>query len=767
MRRVSLLFLFLQVLALPTCTSVPGTDLDKARTPQGSWTDLPDLPPTRARVARATRLLREGRHQKARQLLLEILEQYPLYVPAHRVLQNLELAEGHAGRSWTRLVQLENKFGEQPSLSYLKLRLSPSWFQGSKRFAKALSRFPDSFWLRYGLAWSLLQEKKRRAAARQLFPLLRRGGSFEPEVFLLAYRTGIQAKLRPLVQKAHAKHPKDGTLAVIAFLLGSQRSSDLLCALEQDPQRKETAQALLSSLLNPRRRQDILLFLEGHPKTLEALQHTDAAPVISLLMKMEGRPQMAARFVQGMLAKQRNMSNPMAGDGILWNHLHQRMRELFHDGKPREAIALYGENFSNLVQLFFPREGSKDSSFFGPLLGLLQPKVKGAFAHGGLDLMRVLTQVGWVGEAEAWGSHLEEEGQLSPSQEKELAILLKEARSFLRFKSALVELFTQRGRPRNLTQVKKRLRKRSLEILGVDVVGEPKVLDFGMLGSLWSPFGPGLPEYFWQHGAYLLIGRPIGSQGISVLLARRLGFRRVHPSKNLPFEDGVREVLLEEKSFSNRMDELRGTLGMALWDHYILDMDRMIRFLPVFERGDREILEDPFPRVAPLDMSRPCQVSMKLAMRVVDRHPKNLFEVLIGSIRTHEQAHLVDSHRMIPLFANPLRVLRLFFDAGLSGAWVRANLEARAEVTDLSKGPDPILSLAWMCTFLDEMGGGRDSPHGRGYRRIVLKVMKLWKADGAPGAFDPEANLLAQLYLIPEEALRRYAQVVATDELGK
>ncbi len=755
----------LQVLILSACTSAPGTDAVKARAPKGSWTDLPDLPPTRARVTQATLLLRQGKTEEARRLLHEILERYPLYVPAHRVLQNLELSEGHAGRSWARLVELENKFGEQPSLSYLKLRLSPSWFQGSTRFSKALSRFPDSFWLRYGLAWSLLQEKKRRAAVNILYPLMRRSGSFEPEVYLLAYRIGIRPQLRPFVEKVYAKHPKDGTLAVLSYLLGSQKSSDLLCALEREPQRKETAGALLSSLLNPRQRQDILLFLEGHPKTLETLQGTDAAPVLSLLMKMEGRPGMAARFVDGMLAKQRNMSNPMEGDGVLWNHLHQRMRELFHNGKPREAIALYAKNFSNLVQLFFPHKDSRDSSFFGPLLSLLQPNGPSASGDGGLNLMRVLTQVGWVGEAEAWGSYLDEKGQLSPEQEKELAGLLKEARSFLRFKSALVELFTQKGGPRSLDQAKKSVRKISLQILGEDVVGQPSVLDFGMLGSLWAPFGPGLPEYFWQHGWYLLMGRPIGTQGISVLLARRLGSRRVHPSKTLPFEDGVREVLLEEKSFSNRMDELRGTLGMALWDHYILDMDRMIRFLPVFERGDREILEDPFPRVAPLDMSRPCQVSMKLAMRVVDRHPKDLFEVLLGSIRTHEQAHLVDSHRMIPLFANPLRALRLFFDAGLSGAWVRANLEARAEVTDLSEGPDPILSLAWMCTFLDEMGGGQNSPHGKGYRRLVLKVLKLWKADGAPGAFDPESNLLAQLYRIPEAALRRYAKAVAADEL--
>jgi hypothetical protein len=717
-------------------------------------------------VNQAAKLLRDRQPHKAKKVLLEVLKQFPIYVPAHRVLQNLELAEGHAGRSWKRLIQLEDRFGEQAGLIYLKLRLSPSWFQSSARFQKALARFPGSFWIRYGLAWSLLQEKKRRAAAKQILPLIRRKGSFEPEVYLLAYRIGLHSKLRPYLDSVYSKHRDSGILAALSFLLGSRRSSDLLCALEKEPQREETAQALINALLNPRLRHDLLLYLDSHPDSWETFQGTGVAPVLALLLKMEGRPNASARFVQGMLQKQPNMSNPIQEDGILWNHLHQRLRELFYEGKAREAIALYREPFAKLVRLFFPNKDSKDSSFFGPLLALLQGGKERWEGDGGLDLFRVLVQVGWVGEAEAWGSFLLERGLLSSEQETELAQLQKETRGFLRFRSALIELFTKKGRPTNLVQAKKRLRKLSQEILGVDLVGNPKIHDFGMLGSLWSPFGPGLPEYFWQHGFYLLLGRPIGTQGISVLLARRLGHRRVHPSSFLPFEDGVREVLLEEKSFSNRMEELRGTLGVALWDHYILDMDRMIRFLPVFRRGDREILEDPFPRVSPLDMSRPCQVSVKLGIRVVDRHSKNLFQVLLGSIRTHEQAHLVDSHRMIPLFANPLRALRLFFDAGLSGAWVRANLEARAEVTDLKYGPDPLLSLAWMCTFLDETGGGKNSPHGKGYRRVVLKILKLWNSDGAPGAFDPKANLLAQLYLIPEEALLRYAKVVAADELG-
>jgi len=756
----------LLLFALFACGSIAGTELKVPKIPKGGWADLPDLPPTRAKVRLAARLLREGKQEQARKQLLDILEQYPLYVPAHRVLQNLELSQGHAGRSWTRLLRLEQRFGEGPSLQYLKLRLAPSWFQGSERFAKELSRFPGSFWLRYGLAWSLLREHRRRAAATQILPLMRRSGSFEPEVYLLAYRIGIQSKLRPLLRSVYAKHPEDGILAVLSYLLGSRRSSDLLTALEKEPERKETAQALLTSLLNPRKRQDLLLFLDAHPRILDTLQGTASAPVISLLLKMEGRPKLAAEFVQGMLAKQRNLSNPMKEDGILWNHLHQRMRELFYQGKAREAISLYREQFSQLVNLFFSRQQSQDSSFFGPLLGLLETWKDRTGTERGLDLMRVLMQVGWVGEAEAWGRFLQEKASLTPKQEKALPLLLQEARNFLLFRSALVELFNGKGAPRNLAQAAKGLKKLSKKILGTDVVGSPKVLDFGILGSLWSPFGPGLPEFFWQHGFYILLGRPIGTRGISVLLARRLGSRRVHPSASLPFEDGVREVLLEEKSFSNRMDELSGTLGVALWDHYILDVDRMIRFLPVFKREGREILEDPFPRVPPFDMSRPCQVSVKLALRVVDRHPRDLFKVLLDSIRTHEQAHLVDSHRMIPLFAHPLRALRLFFDAGLSGAWVRANLEARAEVTDLSKGPDPILSLAWMCTFLDETGGGKDSPHGKGYRRLVLKVLKLWKADGAPGALDPGSNLLAQLYLIPIHALRRYAKIVAADELG-
>ncbi|HHI78641.1 MAG TPA: hypothetical protein ENK02_01530, partial [Planctomycetes bacterium] len=689
----------LLLLALPSCSSVSSESFGTFPVPEGVWSDLPDLPPTRARVMRASELLDRGKREEGRRMLLEVLERHPLYVPAHRLLQNLELAEGRAGRSWMRLERLEERFGEHPSLSYLKLRLAPPKYQGSERFAKALARFPRSFWLRYGLAWSLFQEKRRRRAADQLKPLMKPGGSFEPEVYLLAYRIGVRTHLRSRIEELRKKHPKDGILALLSFLLGSRRSTDLLCALEFASAYKETAQALMNALLSPRLRMDLLLFLEADSTRLERLQKSPVAPVIPLLLKMEGRPAMAARFMQGMFEKQRNLSNPISEDGILWNHLHQRMRELFYAGKVEEALALYREQFVPLMQLFFPREKAKDSAFFGALPALLEGSGRSRSAQGRLDLIRTLLQVGWVGEAEALGRFLEEKASLSAAQEKELRALLEDARGFLRFRSGVVELFTRPGRPQDLAKARVGLRELSRKILGVDVVGEPRVYDFGMLGTLWSPFGPGITEYFWQHGWYLLLGRPIGTQGISVLLARRLGVRRVHPKTFLPFEDGVREILLEDKFFSNRMDELLGTLGIALWDHYILDMDRMIHFLPVFQEGDPSILSDPFPRVAPLDMSRPCQVSRKLALRVRKRHPRDLFQALLDSIRTHEQAHLVDSHRMIPLYANPLRALRLFLDAGLSGEWVRANLEARAEVMDLSRGPDPLLSLAWMCTF--------------------------------------------------------------------
>jgi hypothetical protein len=254
------------------------------------------------------------------------------------------------------------------------------------------------------------------------------------------------------------------------------------------------------------------------------------------------------------------------------------------------------------------------------------------------------------------------------------------------------------------------------------------------------------------------------------LLGQKIVEARLTPSDDLPLLGQCREVVIEDKYFSNAdAVGISDPAGIALWNHYVLDLRSMRRWTSdlveirdlLTAEGTQAVLDDPFPRVAPLDFTRPSQVNWKLTARAAMQdgwNDERIWREVYRLLQLHERAHLVDAHRFLPVIHNLGRALWLFGAADLSAESLQSNLEARAECAALAYGADPFLTLAHLSAFVADPSGAQEGVHHIGFRRLLERIVELWHRDGAPGAVDPEANLVAQLHRMPRDKIVQYAR---------
>ena len=141
---------------------------------------------------------------------------------------------------------------------------------------------------------------------------------------------------------------------------------------------------------------------------------------------------------------------------------------------------------------------------------------------------------------------------------------------------------------------------------------------------------------------------------------------------------------------------------------------------------------------------------------------------LVELTAIHEEGHLCDRTRLLPISEHPLRAAALFAGSGFSPRRVAERLEYRAQLTALCAAPDP--RLGWV----DVLGAGEGelqgvTAHADAYRRLLADLVRtldqMQLAD--PGRFpelDPRHVLAHQLHLLPPESLRRVALELARRE---
>lgn len=133
---------------------------------------------------------------------------------------------------------------------------------------------------------------------------------------------------------------------------------------------------------------------------------------------------------------------------------------------------------------------------------------------------------------------------------------------------------------------------------------------------------------------------------------------------------------------------------------------------------------------------------------------------LLDDTALHEEGHLTDRTRFLPLSRHWNRALGLALRAGLTPRAIAQELEYRAQLVALCSASEPRLVLA------DCLGAADDTlgvlPHGDAYRALVLDLMGRAAADlERLSALDPDHYLVHQLHFLGAEDVRRLALEVA------
>jgi hypothetical protein len=137
---------------------------------------------------------------------------------------------------------------------------------------------------------------------------------------------------------------------------------------------------------------------------------------------------------------------------------------------------------------------------------------------------------------------------------------------------------------------------------------------------------------------------------------------------------------------------------------------------------------------------------------------------LVQLTSLHEEAHLCDRTRFLPLTRHLGAAFGLLLDAGFSPAGVARLLEYRAELTALCVAPEPRIVLASILSVAES--GGGVTPHPAGYRDLLGDLVALLDRELADHPerwpqLDPDRLLVHQLHRIEPSQVRELGRLLA------
>jgi hypothetical protein len=299
-------------------------------------------------------------------------------------------------------------------------------------------------------------------------------------------------------------------------------------------------------------------------------------------------------------------------------------------------------------------------------------------------------------------------------------------------------------------------------------------------------------------GRFGLFGKLVGDEVDGTILSRVLAERREGEHLGVPWSGTV--VWCEGADLRSRAGRLGAEIsGAALHEGYWVDIDslrrerapwvdlerrmwgsnaepRIARALAT--RGlelDGSLGDGPTMRRARRDDSALLQESDRVRLAVLaERRASGArgmgisLDELLEATSIHEQAHLCDRTRFLPLQRNLGRLIALAVRSGLSPEGISRRLEYRAQLVALCEVRDPRVPLVSVLRAAE--GGANDvTPHGDAYRELLEDFLTLLDAELArdPAAFpelSPRHVLGHQLHHLRPESLRRLARELARRE---
>lgn len=141
---------------------------------------------------------------------------------------------------------------------------------------------------------------------------------------------------------------------------------------------------------------------------------------------------------------------------------------------------------------------------------------------------------------------------------------------------------------------------------------------------------------------------------------------------------------------------------------------------------------------------------------------------LVATTATHEEGHLTDRTRFLPLSKHWRAALGFLLDCGLRPARVAERLEYRAQLVALCDAPDPRIPLAQTLEAAEGDASGATA-HAAGYSALLEDLLFVLDERIAENAaewveIDPERTLVHQLHRLAPERVRELALLLAKEK---
>lgn len=222
--------------------------------------------------------------------------------------------------------------------------------------------------------------------------------------------------------------------------------------------------------------------------------------------------------------------------------------------------------------------------------------------------------------------------------------------------------------------------------------------------------------------------------------------------------------------------------GAALHPGYWIDIEvvrDMWKLWSDLERSYAHLLEVPRPFPLPPASPRGDETAKvpllgegtRLSLAVMRAPEPVTFEDFLNHTKVHEEGHLIDRARFLPISKHWGRALRFLVEANFSVPRLMQRLEYRAELVAMCSIDDPRLALALVLDHVEVSEGEAGdalTPHASGYGRLLADLAELAaervRAEGNWGGLREAAYLRWQWHRIEPEALRELALELARAE---
>ncbi|HTF89081.1 MAG TPA: hypothetical protein VK843_11775 [Planctomycetota bacterium] len=310
---------------------------------------------------------------------------------------------------------------------------------------------------------------------------------------------------------------------------------------------------------------------------------------------------------------------------------------------------------------------------------------------------------------------------------------------------------------------------------------------------------PGLARAMADIGRFALLGEVLGGDGPdATVLQTTLVERRSGQHLGVPWTGTI--AWCEGSDVQPRAAREGASIsGAALHEGYWVDIDAVRRERDMWARVEREFGgEDQLARrtaalatrglaiASPANRPDLARLERRSVQALLGESDRMRLAVLAerasrGSGKTsvtldelvqltaiHEEGHLCDRGRLLPISEHPLRILAFLAHSGLGPQSIAERLEYRAQLIALCEAPDP--RLAWVDVLAAGEGGTQSiTAHAAAYQQLLVDLINALDREFVhdPQQF-PELDaghvLAHQLHRLPPEQLRRIAFLVAERE---